>query len=155
MDALRFGPLDDPENGERNRRILEGVVGGISHYGNCFGVPTVGGETVFETCYDGNPLVNVFALGVFRHDEIFFGRATGDRQSGDLRRREDRPRRHQGRVDGVGGVRRGFEGQASQRAGGRSLHGEAAARSVPGGHAHGRDRRHSGYGRGGVDVLHV
>ncbi len=77
MDALRFGPLDDPINGERNRRILEGVVSGISHYGNCFGVPTVGGECVFEPCYNGNPLVNVFALGVFRHDEIFFGRATG------------------------------------------------------------------------------
>src|SRR5712691_3235930 len=77
MDALRFGPLDDPEWGERNKRILEGVVGGISHYGNCFGVATVGGETVFESCYNGNPLVNVFALGVFRHDEIFYGRATG------------------------------------------------------------------------------
>jgi phosphoribosylformylglycinamidine synthase subunit PurL len=77
MDALRFGPLDDPENGARNRRIVEGVVGGISHYGNCFGVPTVGGETIFEACYNGNPLVNVFALGVFRHDEIFFCKATG------------------------------------------------------------------------------
>ena len=77
MDALRFGPLDDPENGARNQRIVEGVVSGISHYGNCFGVPTIGGETVFEPCYNGNPLVNVFALGVFRHDEIFFGRATG------------------------------------------------------------------------------
>jgi phosphoribosylformylglycinamidine synthase len=77
MDALRFGPLDDPECGERNKRIVEGIVGGISHYGNCFGVPTIGGETVFEPCYNGNPLVNVFALGVFRHDEIFFGRATG------------------------------------------------------------------------------
>jgi phosphoribosylformylglycinamidine synthase len=77
MDALRFGPVDDPENGDRNRRIVEGVVGGIAHYGNCFGVPTVGGETVFETCFNGNPLVNVFALGVFRHDEIFFGRASG------------------------------------------------------------------------------
>ena len=71
MDAIRFGPLDDPENGERNRRILTGVVEGIAHYGNCFGVPTVGGETVFEKCYEGNPLVNVFALGVFKHDEIF------------------------------------------------------------------------------------
>src|ERR1700681_1819173 len=77
MDALRFGPLDDPVNGDRNRRILEGVVSGIAHYGNCFGVPTVGGECVFEPCYNGNPLVNVFALGVFRHDEIFFGRASG------------------------------------------------------------------------------
>ena len=77
LDALRFGPLDSPANGARNRRILDGVVQGISHYGNCFGVPTIGGETVFESCYDGNPLVNVFALGVFRHEEIFFGRATG------------------------------------------------------------------------------
>ena len=73
MDALRFGPLEEP----RNRRILEGVVSGIAHYGNCFGVPTVGGECVFEPCYNGNPLVNVFALGVFRHDEIFYGRASG------------------------------------------------------------------------------
>jgi phosphoribosylformylglycinamidine synthase subunit PurL len=73
MDSLRFGPLSEP----RNRRILEGVVSGISHYGNCFGVPTVGGETIFESCYNGNPLVNAFALGSFKHDEIFFGRATG------------------------------------------------------------------------------
>src|SRR5271163_2619475 len=77
LDSLRFGPLEDSPNADRNRRILSGVVGGIAHYGNCFGVPTVGGETVFETCYNGNPLVNVFALGVFRHDEIFYGRATG------------------------------------------------------------------------------
>lgn len=77
MDAIRFGRLDSNENGVRNRRILDGVVQGISHYGNCFGVPTVGGETVFESSYDGNPLVNVFAMGVFRHDEIFYGKATG------------------------------------------------------------------------------
>ena len=77
MDAIRFGPLDDPLNGARNRRILEGVVSGIAHYGNCFGVPTVGGECSFEAGYNGNPLVNVFALGVFKHDEIFYGRATG------------------------------------------------------------------------------
>jgi len=77
MDSLRFGPLDDPQAGARNRHILEGVVGGISHYGNCFGVPTIGGETVFDPSYNGNPLVNVFALGIFRRDEIFFGSATG------------------------------------------------------------------------------
>src|SRR5690242_3257844 len=77
MDALRFGPLDDPQFGDRNRRILEGVVSGIAHYGNCFGVPTVGGECVFEECYNGNPLVNVFALGVFRKDQIFYGKAKG------------------------------------------------------------------------------
>jgi phosphoribosylformylglycinamidine synthase subunit PurL len=77
LDALRFGRLDDPKTGARNRRIFQGVVSGIAHYGNCFGVPTVGGECMFEASYDGNPLVNVFALGVFRHDEIFYGRASG------------------------------------------------------------------------------
>ncbi len=78
MDALRFGPLDDPETGARNRRILTGVVSGIAHYGNCFGVPTVGGECVFDPSYAGNPLVNVFALGVFKRDEIFLARAAGE-----------------------------------------------------------------------------
>ncbi|MCU1291201.1 MAG: phosphoribosylformylglycinamidine synthase subunit [Bryobacterales bacterium] len=77
MDSIRFGNLEDEKTGARNRRILEGVVSGIAHYGNCFGVPTVGGECVFESSYDGNPLVNVFALGVFRHDEIFYGTASG------------------------------------------------------------------------------
>lgn len=77
MDSLRFGKLDESVAGNRNRHILEGVVSGIAHYGNCFGVPTVGGECVFDSCYDGNPLVNVFALGVFRHDEIFYGKASG------------------------------------------------------------------------------
>src|SRR3954447_22370323 len=77
MDSIRFGKLDDSKTGDRNRRILEGVVSGIAHYGNCFGVPTVGGECAFEESYDGNPLVNVFALGIFRHDEIFYGKATG------------------------------------------------------------------------------
>ena len=66
------------EAGARNRRILEGVVSGIAHYGNCFGVPTVGGECVFEECYNGNPLVNVFALGVFRaRTKSFTARPSG------------------------------------------------------------------------------
>jgi phosphoribosylformylglycinamidine synthase subunit PurL len=77
MDSLRFGPLDDPQVGPRNRRIVAGVVAGIAHYGNCFGVPTVGGECIFEPSYNGNPLVNVFALGVFKKDEIFYARASG------------------------------------------------------------------------------
>jgi phosphoribosylformylglycinamidine synthase subunit PurL len=70
MDSLRFGSIDQ-------HRILTGVVAGIAHYGNCFGVPTVGGETIFESCYSGNPLVNVFALGVCRENEIFYARASG------------------------------------------------------------------------------
>jgi phosphoribosylformylglycinamidine synthase len=73
LDALRFGSLKEA----RNRGILEGVVSGISHYGNCFGVPTVGGETAFEDCYAGNPLVNVFALGTIRLDSVFKGQAEG------------------------------------------------------------------------------
>jgi len=77
LDSLRFGPLDDPQNGPRNRRILEGVVAGIAHYGNCFGVPTVGGECIFEACYNGNPLVNVFALGVAKKEDIFYASAAG------------------------------------------------------------------------------
>jgi len=77
MDSIRFGKLDDPATGDRNRHILESVVSGIAHYGNSFGVATVGGECVFDESYDGNPLVNVFALGVFRHDEIFYGKASG------------------------------------------------------------------------------
>jgi phosphoribosylformylglycinamidine synthase II len=77
MDSLRFGRLDDPTSGARNRRILGGVVAGIAHYGNCFGVPTVGGECVFESGYDGNPLVNVFALGVCRKEDVFYAKAAG------------------------------------------------------------------------------
>src|SRR5580692_6415331 len=77
LDSLRFGRLDDPATGARNRRILGGVVSGIAHYGNCFGVPTIGGETIFEPCYDGNNLVNVFALGVCKKEEIFLAKAAG------------------------------------------------------------------------------
>jgi phosphoribosylformylglycinamidine synthase len=77
LDSLRFGPLDDPQAGPRNRRILQGVVAGIAHYGNCFGVPTVGGECIFEPCYNGNPLVNVFALGVAKKEDIFYASAAG------------------------------------------------------------------------------
>jgi phosphoribosylformylglycinamidine synthase len=77
MDSLRFGRLDDPKTGARNRRILSGVVSGIAHYGNCFGVPTVGGECIFEPCYDGNPLVNVFALGVCKKEDVFYAKAAG------------------------------------------------------------------------------
>ena len=77
MDSLRFGMPDDPRDGVRNRHIVKGVVGGIGHYGNCFGVPTIGGECVFEPSYSGNPLVNAFALGIFPKDQIFYGTASG------------------------------------------------------------------------------
>jgi phosphoribosylformylglycinamidine synthase II len=82
MDSLRFGPITttvaaDPATVRRNHAILEGVVGGIAAYGNCFGVPNLGGETRFEPCHSQNPLVNAFALGLMRKDEIFYARAAG------------------------------------------------------------------------------
>ncbi len=73
MDPLRFGPLDDP----RSRWIAEGVVSGISGYGNSVGVPTVGGETVFDRTYQDNPLVNVFCLGLLPHERLVLARASG------------------------------------------------------------------------------
>jgi phosphoribosylformylglycinamidine synthase II len=82
MDSLRFGsitrePGTEPELVSKNHSIVEGVVSGIAGYGNCFGVPNLGGETKFEACYSGNPLVNAFALGLVRKNEIFYGKATG------------------------------------------------------------------------------
>jgi phosphoribosylformylglycinamidine synthase subunit PurL len=85
MDSLRFGPITESAAADaderrlvaRNHAIVEGVVSGIAGYGNCFGVPNLGGETKFEPCYSGNPLVNAFALGLVRKDEIFYGKATG------------------------------------------------------------------------------
>jgi phosphoribosylformylglycinamidine synthase len=77
MNSLRFGSLEHPQHGRRNRSLLAGVVAGIAHYGNAFGVATVGGEVAFDDAYALNPLVNAFALGLVRHDQIFFGKATG------------------------------------------------------------------------------
>jgi phosphoribosylformylglycinamidine synthase len=103
MDSLRFGPIQAAENaGEgahatragqspastqalptqaeirKNHSVMEGVVSGVASYGNCFGVPNLGGEVKFEACYSGNPLVNAFALGLVRRDKIFYGRASGE-----------------------------------------------------------------------------
>jgi phosphoribosylformylglycinamidine synthase len=103
MDSLRFGPLEASpssqlsdissqsgvplrtENGQlttpaeaaKNHQIMSGVVHGVAGYGNCFGVPNLGGETRFEPCYSGNPLLNAFALGLVRKDEIFYAKAVG------------------------------------------------------------------------------
>jgi phosphoribosylformylglycinamidine synthase II len=91
MDSLRFGPVTAPPEGggtgetpvptraeiHKNHSVLEGVVSGIASYGNCFGVPNLGGETKFEPCYSGNPLVNAFALGLVKKDEIFYAKASG------------------------------------------------------------------------------
>ena len=73
--STRRGP--DAALLRQNHAVVEGVVSGIAGYGNCFGVPNLGGETKFEACYSGNPLVNAFALGLVRKDEIFYAKATG------------------------------------------------------------------------------
>ena len=73
LDSLRFGPLDL----DRQRYLMKGVVRGIGDYGNCVGVPTVGGDVAFETAYEGNPLVNAMAVGLLREDELIRARAAG------------------------------------------------------------------------------
>src|SRR6201993_3883900 len=82
MDSLRFGPIQagtaDESLIRKNHSILEGVVHGIAAYSNCFGVPNLGGETRFEPCYSGNPLVNAFALGLVQRDQIFYAKASGE-----------------------------------------------------------------------------
>jgi phosphoribosylformylglycinamidine synthase len=85
VNSLRFGPITEEkaEGGRRkaemanNRRLFAGVVNGIAHYGNCFGIPTIAGEVYFDKCYEGNPLVNAFCLGVLRHEQIARGAAKG------------------------------------------------------------------------------
>ncbi|TFC20005.1 phosphoribosylformylglycinamidine synthase subunit PurL [Cryobacterium algoritolerans] len=73
MDALRFGDIDDPDTA----RVVHGVVSGISFYGNCLGLPNIGGETWFDRVYQGNPLVNALSVGVLRHEDLHLANATG------------------------------------------------------------------------------
>src|SRR5271165_2154143 len=82
LDSLRFGEIvagkgTSPQDAANNRRILDGVIRGVANYGNCFGVPTVGGEVCFEPCYSQNPLVNALALGIAKKEEIFLAKAKG------------------------------------------------------------------------------
>src|SRR5213595_2470169 len=78
LNSLRFGPITgDSPNMKTNRRLFGGVVAGIAHYGNCIGVPTIGGEIYFDESFEGNPLVNVFCLGVLRHEQLARGAARG------------------------------------------------------------------------------
>jgi phosphoribosylformylglycinamidine synthase II len=82
LDSLRFGEIvasktTTEEEAAKNRRILDGVIRGVGNYGNCFGVPTVGGEVAFEPCYAQNPLVNALALGIARKEDLFFAKAKG------------------------------------------------------------------------------
>ncbi|GAA1186732.1 phosphoribosylformylglycinamidine synthase [Kitasatospora gansuensis] len=73
MDPLRFGAADHPDT----RRVLPGIVAGIGGYGNCLGLPNIGGEVVFDACYQGNPLVNALCVGVMKHEDIHLAQASG------------------------------------------------------------------------------
>ncbi len=85
LNSLRFGPITDANSKSKtrkskiaaNRRLFTGVVSGIAHYGNCVGIPTIGGEIYFDESFEGNPLVNVFCLGVLRHEQLARGTAEG------------------------------------------------------------------------------
>ena len=134
MDSLRFGPLqgDDAKTDyARNRHTMTGVVHGVGGYGNCFGVPNLGGETRFESCYSGNPLLNAFALGLVRTDEIFYAKAEG----------VGNPVFYVGAKTGRDGIHgatmaseeftEGSEQKRAERADGRSISRETAARGLP------------------------
>jgi phosphoribosylformylglycinamidine synthase len=73
MDPLRFGAADHPDT----KRVLPGVVAGVGGYGNCLGLPNIGGEVVFDSCYQGNPLVNALCVGVMKHEDIHLAKASG------------------------------------------------------------------------------
>ena len=152
MDPLRFGPLDDP----RSRWIAEGVVAGISGYGNSVGVPTVGGEVVFDETYKGNPLVNVLCLGVMPKDRLVLGQASRRGQPRRAARQLHRPGRHRRRQRArLRGLQRGDRGrQAPVRAGRGSLRGEAAHRGVPDAARRRPGRRHPGLRRRGPHLRH-
>ena len=156
MDQLRFGAADAPDT----RRVLDGVVRGIGGYGNSLGLPNIGGETVFDACYAGNPLVNALCVGVLRKEDlhlafasgagnkiILFGARTG--------------------LDGIGGVSvlasETFGGdesgsrpqEAAVGAGRRPLHGEGAHRVLPGAVRGRPGDRHPGSRRSRIILCHI
>ena len=104
MNALRFGEPEHP----KTRHLVDGVVRGIGGYGNCMGVPTVGGEVNFHRSYNGNILVNAMCVGLARTDKHLQERGEGRRQSGGLYRLENRARRHPRRHHGDRRIPRGF-----------------------------------------------
>ena len=94
MDPLRFGNLHHPDT----LRVLPGIVAGVGGYGNCLGLPNIGGEVVFDDCYQGNPLVNALCVGAMRIEDIHLASAPRRRQQGGPVRRQDRRRRHRRRL---------------------------------------------------------
>ena len=149
LNSLRFGSPDHP----RTRHLVSGVVSGIGGYGNCVGVPTVGGECEFHASYDGNILVNAMCVGLARADRIFYSAAAGP---GNLVVYVGAKTGRDG-IHGATMASAEFGGdagrEAADRAGRRSVHREIADRGLPRTDGKGRDRRDSGHGRGRVDVF--
>ena len=149
MNALRFGEPAHP----KTRHLVSGVVAGIGGYGNCMGVPTVGGEVNFHAAYNGNILVNAMCVGLARTDKIFLSAAKG----------AGNPVVYVGSKTGRDGIHgatmasaefnEDSGGKAPDRAGGRSVHRKTAAGSLPRIDGDRRHRRHSGHGRGGPHLV--
>ena len=123
FDSLRFGQLDNPFN----KYIFSGVIDGIQFYGNCVGVPTVGGEIYFDDAYAGNCLVNVMCIGVCPQEQDRPGAGRRGRQPDHLCRLQDRARRHRRLFDpGFIRIRGGRDRETADRPGRRPVHGESA-----------------------------
>ena len=142
------------ENRRNNQRLFAGVVSGIAHYGNCFGIPTIAGEVYFDKSYEGNPLVNAFCLGVLRHEQIARGAAKGI----------GNPVFYVGPATGRDGLAGAAfasqdltEESAEQQRGavqvGDPFMEKLVLRGVPGIARHRRGRGHPGHGRGGLDLF--
>jgi hypothetical protein len=144
LDALRFGDPADP----RTRHLVDGIVRGVGGYGNCVGVPTVGGELVFDPSYQGNPLVNVMAIGLLEERMLILAEAPGTGQLRGPVRLHDRPRRHRRRSVLASAT---FQDQDPEQAAGgpgrRPVRGEAADRGQPRADRPPARRRHPGPGR--------
>jgi len=149
MNALRFGEPNHP----KTRHLVSGVISGIGGYGNCMGVPTVGGEVNFHRSYNGNILVNAMCVGLAKKDRIFLSAAKG----------AGNPVVYVGSKTGRDGIHgatmasaefnEDSEEKTPYRAGGRSLHRKASAGSLPGIDGDRRHHRHPGHGCGGAHLV--
>ena len=139
FDSLHFGSLDSPQS----RYLFDGVVRGVGDYGNCVGVPTVGGEAIFDPAYERNPLINVMCIGVLPLERLIRGEAEGVGNPGDGGRRPHGAGRDPRGDVRVGGTRRGGGRQPAAGAGGRPVHRETPPRGKPRTHRAGPPGRQS------------
>jgi hypothetical protein len=151
LNSLRFGDISKEKS---SRWHMRGVVKGIGDYGNAFGVPVLGGEVYFDPCYTTNPLVNAMSVGIVRTDKVISATSHGVGNPvfivGSSHRQGRDPRRQLRQQ----GHHRDQHGRSACGAGGRPLHGEAAAGGFARTGTDRRDHRHAGHGRGGHHLQH-